>query len=142
MESYPKLNDVEKKIVSARLSGLSFCELAEPDMEIVAATIIARGTAMTGCSTPQTEFSLQILRQEIIVFILEFGYMEFTESEIQLAMRLNSKAGLRHPSGLEIDQIDFKGLTFNIDYFAKVLNNYSLVRKHLDRKFENMIDGY
>lgn len=68
--------------------------------------------------------------------------MEFTESEIQLAMRLNSKAGLRHPSGLEIDQIDFKGLTFNIDYFAKVLNNYSLVRKHLDRKFENMIDGY
>lgn len=100
-----------------------------------------RGAAICGCSLPQTEFFAGYIAEELILFIKN-GYEEYTLDEVLLAIRVNSKGGARAPSGLEVEQIPFTGVCFNVNYVSKVLSNYKLLRDYLDRKFENKIDGY
>jgi len=99
------------------------------------------GAAISGCPLPSTEFFAEIIADEILDFILNFGYSELTYEEILLALRINSKGGFRHPSGLELETIYFSGNCFNVDYFAKVLSNYSIIRRYVDNKLKNYIDG-
>lgn len=104
--------------------------------------IMFRGAAISGCALPQTEFFAEFIAEEVVVFINEFGYSEYTFDEIILSMRLNSMGGLKRSSGEEIQQIDFFGSCFNVNYISKVLANYALVRNQLDRKLQNQLDGY
>lgn len=104
--------------------------------------IMFRGAAISGCSLPQTEFFAEFIAEELLVFINEFGYSEYTFDEIILALRLNSMGGLKRTSGEDIEQVGFSGSCFNVNYISKVLSNYALVRNYLDRKIENQIDGY
>lgn len=104
--------------------------------------IMFRGAAIAGCPLPQTEYFANYIADELIIFIKEFGYGILTESEVLLALRLNSKGGLRYPSGIEIEQVQFVGSCFNVDFVSKVLYNYRTIRNQLDRRFENQLDGY
>lgn len=104
--------------------------------------VMFRGAAISGCPLPQTEYFAAYIAEELEIFIKEFGYGILTYKEILLALRLNSKGGLKTPSGLEIDQIAFSGACFNVDYISKILSNYRAIRNFLDRKFENQLDGY
>jgi hypothetical protein len=137
-----KLTEPEKQIIKARCSSEKFSDLSEVDKKVASAQIVTLGSAITGCATPNTDYFLEVLCNEIAECICEFGYGELTEDEIKLALRLNYKGGNKHPSGLEIEQVQFTGHTFNVNFLSQVLSNYLALRKHLDRKFQNHIDGY
>lgn len=135
------LNEFENKIIKARLESVSFCQIEEEKVRWHIDQIMLKGAAISGCPLPNTEFFADVISEEIKAFILEFGYEELTYAEIILALRINSKGGLRYPSGIELEQVTFFGNCFNVDYFAKVLSNYMAIRNIMDRKFQNFIDG-
>jgi len=120
---------------------VSFCQIDENKLRWHIDQIMLKGAAISGCPLPNTEFFADVISDEVKAFILEFGYEELTYSEIILAMRANSKGGLKYPTGIELDQVTFFGNCFNIDYFAKVISNYMAMRNILDRKLQNFIDG-
>lgn len=137
-----KLTEAEKKIIKNRQIGLSFSQLPENELRFTADQIILNAAAISGCPTPLTDFFAEVLTSQMNEYINDFGFNELTVSEIVLAFQLNTKGGLRHPSGLEIDKVHFSGTCFNIDFMSGVLSNYMALRKHLDRKLENFLDGY
>ena len=137
-----KMTPIENKIIEKRLIGMSFCQLEEDILKTSVDELILKGSAITGCALPQTEFFADILTKEIVSYINEFGYGELTLEEIVFSLRLNAKGKLKWPSGVDIVQIKFTGNNFNIDFFANVLYNYFELRDILDRKCQNFIDGY
>lgn len=137
-----KFNEVEKKIIFSRLEGLSICQLDENESRLVADQIILKSAYIIGCPTPETEFYAEGLAKEMMEYLNEFGFSELTLSEIILALRLNTKGGLRFPTGVEVEKVLFSGTCFNVDFLSKVLSNYMAFRNILDRKIENFIDGY
>lgn len=142
MTGLKKISEPEEKIFKGRLNGRSFCELAGNDLQASVDQIMLRGAAISGCNLPGTDFFAQIISQEIITFINEYGYSELTMAEILTAMRLNAKGGLRWPGGDYIEKVYFSGNCFNIDYLSKILSNYKSLRDYLDRRLQNLIDGY
>lgn len=137
-----KLTEVEKKIISARLEGKSICQLTDESLRVAADQIILKSAYIVGCPTPETEFYSEGLAKEMIEYLNEFGFSELTLNEIILAIRLNTKGGLKYPSGTDVEKIIFSGTCFNIDFLSKILSNYMTFRNILDRKIENFIDGY
>lgn len=135
-----KLTEIEKMIIESRLAGESFVDL--PDKKYSCDQIMLKGAAISGCPLPQTEFFADIIGDQICEFIEKFGFAELTMNEIILALQMNSKGGLRFPSGVSVDQIPFVGNCFNIDFLSKVLSNYLILRNILDQKFKNFIDGH
>lgn len=133
---------MEKMIISKRLRGLSFCQLEGNDIRLATDRILLVGAAISGCPLPQTEGFAEILSEEIISFVNDCGYGEYTVEELLLSFRLNAKGGLRFPSGLEVEYVPFAGNCFNVNYFSKVLYGYKTFREILDRKMQNHIDGY
>lgn len=111
-------------------------------MRLAVDQIMLRVAAICGCPLPNTDFFAKFIAEEITTFIFDFGYQEFTLEEILSAFRFNATGGLKYPTGVEIDQVYFTGSCVNVDYIAKVLSNYLIIRKILDRKLQNKIDGY
>jgi len=101
-----------------------------------------RGAAICGCTLPQTEIFAKFIAEEIENFILNFGYEEFTESEILLAMQVNAFDKIKNPMGEDLEQVVFSGISFNVVYLAKILKNYKIIRENLDKKIKNQLDGY
>lgn len=132
----------EEKVIEARLTGLSFCQIEESKLRWHIDQIMLRGAAISGCIVPGTEFFAEIIGEELSEFILNFGYKDLTYAEILLALRINSKGGYKYPTGIELEPVVFFGNCFNVDYFSKVLSNYMAIRNMLDRKLQNVIDGY
>jgi hypothetical protein len=136
------LTDFERKVIDSRLSGLSFGQIEENNLRWHIDQIMLRGAAISGCVVPATEFFAEIIAEEISVFILEFGYRDLSYDEILLALRINSKGGYKLPTGIELESVPFFGNCFNVDYLSKILLNYMAIRNILDRKLQNIIDGY
>lgn len=116
--------------------------MSEDELTWAIDQLMIRSVALYGCSLPQSEFLGQFISEETRKFILEFGYPELTLEEILLALMINTKSDVKYPSGLELDQVVFSGVYFNVNFLSKVLYNYSSLRNLLDRKIQNHIDGY
>jgi hypothetical protein len=142
MNACQSLTNLDKTICVARLSGESFCYLEGNNLRVATDKIIIKGAAIAGCPMPQTEGFAEILSEEVVIFINDFGYSELTLEEILLAFRINAKGNIKLVSGNELDQVDFVGSNFNITFMGKILNNYLVLRRCVDRKLQNMIDGY
>lgn len=112
------------------------------DLRVATDKIILTGASISGCTLPQTEGFAEIISNEIVEFINEYGYRELTLEEILTALRLNAKGGFKFPTGIELEHVPFTGNCFNIVYLSKVLSNYKAFRDILDRKLSNFIDGY
>jgi hypothetical protein len=100
-----------------------------------------RISAIAGCNLPKTDFFSSVISEEIMHYILNFGYQELTVEEILLAFRLNSH-GYRYETGEYMVMVNFTGHCLNVDYVSKVLSNYMTMRKICERKIQNQIDGY
>lgn len=137
-----KLTEIEQLIIEARLIGNSFSMLSEDDLKYSCDQIMLKGAAISGCALPQTEFFAEIISGQICEFICKFGYGELTLNEIVLSLQINAKTGLRFPTGSEVEQVQFVGNCFHVDYLSRVLSNYMALRNLLDSKFKNFIDGY
>lgn len=135
-------NEIDKKILKARCSGLSFCELNEDDSRVATDKIMFTGAAASGSALPQTEFFAKFIADVLIDFINNFGYEELTLDEILLAIMINADGRTRTISGEHLEQIEFTGVCFNVGYISKILKNYKTLRDSLDRQLENKLNGY
>jgi hypothetical protein len=116
--------------------------MSELDKRIVIDQIMFRGAAGFGSSLPQTEIFAKFVAEEISIFIDEFGYSEFTLEEFLLALRINSNGPIKNPSGNDLEQVVFSGICINVFFISKILRNYKVLRDNLDRRIQNIIDGY
>lgn len=142
LENTPiKKTKTEHRIIEARKTGKSIY-LLDDDIRHTTDQIIVRGAAIYGCDMPQTDFLASILSKEIISFIKKFDYDGLTVEEIILAMQINSHNDLKNPLGEDLIRVEFVGRFIYVDFLAKVLKNYMVLRNSLDRKFQNQIDGF
>ncbi len=136
-----KLTSAQKKVVEARSTGLAFSELSDKQSRHAVDQIMFHGAAISGCPLPATDFFADIIGQELIIFINDFGYGNLTLEEIFLALRINAKGTSMSFPELNLEQVSFYGHCFNVDYIAKVLSNYGRIRTYFDRQVQNYIDG-
>lgn len=137
-----KQTEIEKIIIDARLQGASIYEMEEKEWRIAADQIILKCSVITGCELPFTDFFAAQLSETIIEYINEMGYGDLSLKEIILAMKLNLPNRHKLPGGIELQEINFSGRCVNITFISKILWNYMVIRNHIDRRFQNMIDGY
>jgi hypothetical protein len=137
-----KLSKIENLILDARLDGISFCELNDTDLRIATDKIILNCSAIVGCEMPYTELFANVLSEQIITFLMDFGYSSYTLSEIMLSMRINCTQRFMISDVVDIEEIMFVGRCVNVNFISKVLKNYALLRNSLDRKLQNFIDGH
>lgn len=142
LEMPNNLTELEKKILISRGSGLSFCQLDGKDLKHGIDQLILKSAAIVGCQIPQSEYFADILTNEIITFVNEFGYGNLTFDEMLLAIRLNSKGKIKMPSGIDVDVVEFSGNCFNVHWLSKILSNYVVFRNLLDSKILNKLEGY
>jgi hypothetical protein len=133
---------VEEKILDARLVGVSFSQLNSDQLRSATDQIMLKGAAISGCPTPLTEGFAEIIANELIIFINDYGYSNLTLKEILTAMRLNAAGGWKWPGGDVIERIEFSGACFNVTFISKVLYPYLVLRTTMDRKFQNKLDGH
>lgn len=124
------------------MDGESLCELLDNELRISTDQIILNCSAIVGCEMPYTELFANVLSEQIISFIMDFGYPTYTLKEVLLAMRINCTQKFSISDVVEIDEITFTGRCVNVNFISKVLKNYSLLRNSLDRKLQNFIDGH
>lgn len=137
-----KLSTYELLIIEARCKGVSFCSMEYDEAKPCIDKVLLNGAAITGAALPITDFFADIISFEVFTFINDFGYGEITLEEVLLALRINSKGGMRMPDGRTLETIQFYGNCFNVAFLAAVLENYNLLRITLERKLQNFIDGY
>jgi hypothetical protein len=116
--------------------------MSEEESRFAADKIMFNCAALFGCPLPQTEGFAEIISKELFLFLNEFGYSELTLEEIMLAMRINAKGNLKYPSGMEVEQVQFHGSCFHVDFISRILSYYMTMRGYLDSTLRNFLDGY
>lgn len=125
------------------MSGDSFSETSGVGRQHFLDQIIARIAAQVGCDLPQTDFFANIVSEEMEGIIVDFGYDELTLKEVIFAIRVNScPSAMKMPSGMDLEPVFFSGKLPNGYFLSKILSNYMLLRRILDGKLGNFIDGY
>ena len=137
-----KQTEIEKKIIKARLSSISIFEMDEKNIKVFCDALIFKCSAFTGCELPVTDYYADVLSASIIRFLLDMGYGDLTLEEIELALSVNCSHQHKLPLGIELPEITFFGKGLNIFFLSKILGNYMILRNHLDRRFQNLIDGH
>lgn len=102
--------------------------------------LIFKACAISGAELPPTDFFANIVSQEFVNFLLEFGYANYSIEEFLLAYKFNAD-GIKYPSGNSVEKVYFKGV-LSVNLSADVFSNYKILRDLLDRKLQNKIDGY
>jgi hypothetical protein len=136
-----KFSETDLKIVRAKSNGLSFSEMSDKEIRVAVDQIMLRGAAISGCPLPTTDFFAEIIGDELIVFLVDFGYARLTLAEVLLAMRINAKGGFKGVS-FSADPISFYGHCFNVDYVSKILDTYNRYCLYFNRRIQNHIDGF
>lgn len=134
------MKEIEHKIIKARCNGFSINQLSAQDFKLDTDLLVFKLCAISGADLPGTDFFADIISTELMKYLIDFGYSEFSIEEVLLAFRLNAQ-GFNYPNGESADKVIFKGV-LNINLLATVLNNYKILRDCLDRKFQNELEGY
>lgn len=137
-----KFEPWEGLILEARMKGESIANFSGNDAILSCDEIIIKCSAFYGCEMPYTDLFAKILSEAMLNFFTRFGYGELTTAEIILAMEMNLSSDLKIPSEIENEKIEFSGKCVNVMFVSKVLKKYIYLRNMLDRKLQNIIDGY
>ena len=129
-------------MIDARLEGKAFSEMTENETRVAIDQIILRCSADVGCDLPFTDMFANVLSEQIILFIDNCGYLNYTLKEILLSLQINLMHPLPSYLAVEVDEVKFSGRCVNVSFMSKTLNNYKAIRNQLDRKLQNFIDGY
>jgi len=129
-------------VIDARLEGKAFSEMTENETRVAIDQIILRCSADVGCDLPFTDMFANVLSEQIILFIDNCGYLNYTLKEILLSLQINLMHPLPSYLAVEVDEVKFSGRCVNVSFMSKTLNNYKAIRNQLDRKLQNFIDGY
>lgn len=135
------LDKFENAIVNARMSGLAVAETSPKELNILADVTIFKISAISGFSLPASDKFADVLNQEFLLLLLDYGFDKLTFEEIITAFRFNARGGYRLSSGDFVQQVTPYSTYFSINYAAKVLENYISFRNRLDYKIINFIQG-
>lgn len=125
----------EATILKLRGEGLSFCQLDESDQQLAIDEIIFTACNGCGADVPHGEMFLKYLLREVANMIL-VRFKELTLAEIIGAIRLNTGGGvIPNIYGEDLDRIKFSGTFIHVDYLARVLSNYKILRDNVDSRF-------
>jgi len=104
--------------------------------------IMFRGAAVCGCPLPQTELFAKFIAEEIESYLMGFGYKELTLQEVVLAFKMNIGHKIKNSLGEDLSCVEFYGNTINVSFIGKILSNYMVIRKGLEARIINQIEGY
>lgn len=141
-ENHKGLTEVDYKVLDARCEGISLFEYSAENLNEQFDEVILRIAAISGAKVPADTFFIEMLKQELIAFLMKFGYSSLTIAEILLAFQINSKINIKYPIGIDVTHVGITGDCINVDYISQVLYPYMTIRNLLDRKLENSINGY
>lgn len=136
-----KLTKIEKKIIELRKKGKSFFELDESETRLATDMIMIDGSSLYGCPLVFSELLASAISRQIENYIND-NYPEISDDEIIFALQINMQSDIRFPSGELIPVVEFYGSQFNVSFLVKVIEKYMRIRNILDRKLQNLIDGY
>lgn len=137
-----RLTPPEEKILNTRLTKNSIIQFPTEELQDKMDEILKVISAISGLPLPTNDGMGTVLKTELITFLMDFGYKLLNEDEIALAFRLNISSTVRFSDGTYMPVIEPVGNFLNVLYCAKVLSNYLIIRNMLDRKAQNVIEGY
>jgi hypothetical protein len=104
--------------------------------------ILFRVSKISGVDIKEAALDFDFLKEETIIYLKNFGYINLNLGEIILAFRFNCDTDILKRLDVEIEKIISKSKYLNVDYIVSVLKNYLQFRFFVDRKVQNIIDGY
>lgn len=142
-ETVARLMPIDLEIIKARCAiDFSIEELTLTDRENIADEIMISCSATFGCQLPASKEISDSVSKGIRKLFEREGYKDLSEEEIHLAMSFNFDQNVAFPDALEIQQVKNSGQFVNVEFVSKIVYNYMLIRKFLDRKLQNFIDGF
>lgn len=116
-------------------------EIDKKQYSVLADVAIFKIAAIVGLSLPTSDKFADVLNEELLILLTEFGYSDLTFDELVLAFRVNYQY-YRTPHGDTINPIVPYSTFFSINYASAVLNNYKRIRSIVDMKItEQASDG-
>lgn len=118
--------------------------MKEAELRVMADMCIFKVAAISGFTLTTADDFANVLRDEFLIFLNEFGYSCLTFEEIVTAFRLNAYGNIKTYYGDYIPQVKPYSSFFNLNYAGEVLGNYMNLRKGLDSRIINneRIDEY
>lgn len=132
---------MERMIFDARCIGLSFSQLGSEQQSDVCSELIVKTATSTGLKLPTNETFCLVLEKQLIQYINDCGFSNFTAEEFDLSLLFNLENDIPLPSGIDIEKISPFGDAVSVSFISRLLKNYLIVRKMIDRKLQNFIDG-
>ncbi len=121
---------------------MSISQIEVADLTEILGDVLINISVITGHKAPANELYLELLIEELKVYLYEYGFDNLTIQEIILAFRLNCKCNFRYPSGDYAEPVSIFGEYISVDYVSRVLHTYLTFRNILDSNLKNIIDGY
>lgn len=138
-----KQTEVEKRIFNLRVSDdLSLWEIDKKLLIKQFDELLVRASAITGVSLQKQPLFFDLFKDELITYLLDFGYESLTLAEILYAFKLNTMVYVKYASGMEVPKVDLFGEFISVDYVSRLLYTYKILRDTLDSKVRNSIEGY
>lgn len=128
------LNSTDKSIISARLKGDAICDIDKTQLKLLSDVSIFKIAAIVGFSLPTSDKFADVLNEELLILLNEFGYSQITFDELILAFRINAQGNYKTNGGDIISTVNPYSTFFSINYAASILNNYMRIRKSLEYK--------
>lgn len=135
-----KLNNIELAIVNARMCSNPISEVDKKQYSLLADVAIFKIAAIVGLSLPTSEKFADVLNEELLILLTEFGYTDLTFDELVLAFRVNYQY-YKTPFGETLNPITPYSTFFSINYASAVLNNYKRIRSIVDMKITEQLSG-
>lgn len=132
-----KLNDFEKKIIQDRINGVAVCDTPEKQLSLMSEVSIFKISAICGFTLTANEKFADVLNEEFLLFLKDYGYSNLSFDEIVSAFRLNAKGWYRFPGGDTMPTVLPYSTFFSINYAGQVLACYMRLRQCLDSKLIN-----
>jgi len=126
-------NSIDKSVINARMQGEAICDIRKEELSILADVSIFKIAAIVGFSLPTSDKFADVLNEELLILLNQFGYSEITFEELILAFRINAQ-NYRTPSGETLNPIIPYSTFFSINFAASVLNKYMQIRKIVENK--------
>lgn len=124
-------NDKELKIIQARQTGISLCDLTPELFDVSITGILFQVSVICGCDLPTHEVHVNALEKEFSIFLTDHGYSGLTVEEILVAFRMNA-------NGEFPKEVKPYGKVFNIDFASRVLRQYRDKRGFVDSVAEEV----
>lgn len=128
---------VDKRIYKARCTGMSLCQMEENELDAVITNWVLEASLFCGGELNDNQTIISIFCNLVKDFLLNYGFGEFTPSELTLAVYLNCDQSLINNIHVDFIPIEFNARFFNINYAVKLLDNYKRLRNLFDGKIIN-----